>query len=91
MNDWQQSLKLRRLGDRYMIAQRQYFIPFAFQRIAKPSAVDDKATCDGGAVGLITKQLYVHNFLGFYIISYSLRSRNLINLIKLVILALGTP
>jgi hypothetical protein len=24
---------------------------------------------------LITKQLYVHNFLGVYIISYSLRSR----------------
>ena len=91
LHDRQQPLELWRHGDGKMIAQRRDLIAEAFEGVAEPATVDDKATSDGGALGLITKQLYVHNFLGFYIISYSLRSRNLINLIKLVILALGTP
>ena len=91
LHNRQQPLELRRHGYCHMVTQRRNLIPDALQRVAEPTAVDDKATSDGGALGLIADKLYIHNFIGFYIISYSLRSRNLINLIKLVILALGTP
>ena len=66
LHNRQEATELGRHGDGEMIAQRRDLIANALERVAEPSTVDDKATCDGGAVGLITKQLYVHNFLGGY-------------------------
>ena len=66
LHDRQQPLELRRHGDGDVVAKSGDLIADALEGVAEPTAVDDKATCDGGAVELITKQLYVHDFLWGY-------------------------
>jgi hypothetical protein len=64
LHDRQKPLELRRHSHGDVVAKSGNLVADALQRVAEPATVDDKATSDGGAVGLITKQLYVHNFLG---------------------------
>ena len=64
LHNGQETTELGRHGDGEVVAKSGDLVADALQRVAEPTTVDDKATCDGGAVGLITKQLYVHNFLG---------------------------
>ena len=75
MNDWQQSLELRRHGDGDMIAQRRDLIADAFEGIAEPTAVDDKATRNSCALRVISYQLQIHDFI-LYSGTYSLSLLN---------------
>jgi hypothetical protein len=49
-----------------MVTQRRNLIADAFEGVAEPATVDDKATSDGGALGLVADKLYIHNFLGLF-------------------------
>ena len=49
----QQATELGRYGDGDMVAECGYLIPHALDRIAEPAVVDDEATRDGRALGLI--------------------------------------
>ena len=62
LHDRQESLKLRGMGDGYVVAERGDLIADTLEGVAEPSAIDDKATGDGVALGLISNQLYIHNF-----------------------------
>ena len=66
LHNGQETTELGGHGDGEVIAQRRDLIADALEGVTEPTAVDDKATSDGGAIGLITKQLYVHDFLGGY-------------------------
>ena len=37
-----------------MVAEGGYLIPYALKGIAEPSTIDDEASGDGGALGLIS-------------------------------------
>ena len=45
-----------------MVAERGYLIADTLQRIAEPTTIDDEATSDGGGLGFISNQSYIHNF-----------------------------
>ena len=45
-----------------MVAESGDLIADTLEGVAKPTTVDDKATGDGIALGLISNQLYIHNF-----------------------------
>ena len=64
LHERQEALELGGHGYCHMVAKSGDLIANAFESVAEPATVDDKATSNGGALGLITKQLYVHNFLG---------------------------
>ena len=51
----QQPLKLRRHGDGYMVAESENLIADTLEGIAEPSAIDDQATRDGIAIGMIAE------------------------------------
>ena len=53
----QQPLKLRGMGDGYVVAESGDLIADTLKGIAEPSAIDNKATSDGVALGLITDEL----------------------------------
>ena len=56
----QESLKLRGMGDGYVVAESGDLIPHTFEGVAEPSAIDDKATSDGVALGLIAIKMDIH-------------------------------
>ena len=64
LHNGQETTELGRHGYGEVVAKSGDLVADALEGVAEPTAVDDKATSDGGALGLITKQLYVHNFLG---------------------------
>ena len=49
-----------------MVAKSGDLVADALEGVAEPTAVDDKATSDGGALGLVADKLYIHNFLGLF-------------------------
>lgn len=63
LHNRQQPLELRRHGDGDMIAQRRDLIADAFEGVAEPTAVDDKATRNSCALRVISYQLQIHDFI----------------------------
>ena len=62
----QQPLKLWGLGDGNAVAECGDLIAHTLEGIAEPSTIDDEASGNGGALGLISNQSYIHNFLGVF-------------------------
>ena len=56
----QESLKLRGMGDGYVVAERGDLIADTLKGVAKPSTIDNKATSDGVALGLIAIKMDIH-------------------------------
>ena len=56
----QQPFELGRLCHADMITQRRYLIADTLKGVAEPVSVDDKATSNGGALGLIANESDVH-------------------------------
>ena len=46
-----------------MVAESGDLIADTLKGVAEPATVDYEATGDGGALGLVSYQLYIHNFL----------------------------
>ena len=66
LHNGQEATELGGHGDGEVVAKSGNLVADALEGVAEPTTVDDKAASDGGALGLITKQLYVHDFLGGY-------------------------
>ena len=66
LHNGQEATELGRHGDSDVVAKSGDLVADALQRVAEPTAVDDKATSDGGALGLVADKLYIHNFLGLF-------------------------
>ena len=63
LNNGQKPLKLWRLGDGYMVAEGGNLVANTLKGVAVPTTVDNKATSDGGALGLVADKFNVHIFL----------------------------
>ena len=63
LHNRQQPLELRRHGYCHMVAERQDLIANTLERIAEPTAVDDKATRNSCALRVISYQLKIHDFI----------------------------
>ena len=66
LHDRQEATELGRHGYGEVVAKSGDLIANAFESVAEPTTVDDKATSDGGALGLVADKLYIHNFLGLF-------------------------
>lgn len=60
LHDRQQALELGRLRNAYRVTQGGDLVADALKGIAEIASVDDKATSDGCALGLIADELDVH-------------------------------
>ena len=58
----QQPLELWRLGDGYMVAEGGNLVANTLKGVAVPTSVDNKATCNGIALGLVADKFDVHIF-----------------------------
>ena len=85
MHDRQAAFEPRRLGDGYMVAEGGDLVANTLKGVAVPTSVDNKATSDGIALGLVADKFDVHNFRGFSYLLLAFGSRNLINLIALFV------
>ena len=69
LHDRQQPLELGRLGDGYMVAEGGDLVVNTLKGVAVPTSVDNKATCNGIALGLVADKFDVHIFRGFILCS----------------------
>ena len=65
MHERQAAYELRRLGDGYMIAEGGDLVANTLKGVAVPTSVDNTATCNGIALGLVADEFDVHIFLVF--------------------------
>ena len=63
MHDRQAAFEPRRLGDGYMVAEGGNLVANTLKGVAVPTSVDNKATCNGIALGLVADKFDVHIFL----------------------------
>ena len=54
LHDGQKATELRRHGDGYMVAEGGDLVADTLKGVAEPTTIDNKATSDGGGLGLIT-------------------------------------
>ena len=66
LHNRQETTELGRHGDGEVVAKSRDLIADTLEGVAEPTAVDDKATCDGRALGHVADKLYIHNFLGLF-------------------------
>ena len=66
LHNGQETTELGGHGDGEVVAKSGDLVADALEGVAEPMAIDDKATSDGGALGLVADKLYIHNFLGLY-------------------------
>ena len=66
LHNRQEATELGGHGDGEVVAKSGDLIADALEGVAEPATVDDKATSDGGALGLVADKLYIHNFLGLF-------------------------
>ena len=62
LHDRQAAFEPRRLGDGYMVAEGGDLVANTLKGVAVPTSVDNKATSDGGALGLVANEFDVHIF-----------------------------
>ena len=67
------------------IKECEDLVSFALESVTEPTTVDNKATCNGVALGLVADEFDVHDFRGFSYLLLAFGSRNLINLIALFV------
>ena len=65
MHDRQAAFEPRRLGNGYMVAEGGNLVANTLKGVAVPTTVDNKATCNGIALGLVADEFDVHIFLVF--------------------------
>ena len=62
LHDRQAAFELRRLGDGYMVAEGGDLVANTLEGVAVPTSIDNKATCNGIALGLVADEFDVHIF-----------------------------
>ena len=62
LHDRQQAFETRRLGNAYRVTNGGDLVADTLKGVAEESTVDNKATSDGGGLGVISYQLKIHNF-----------------------------
>ena len=63
LHNGQETTELGGHGDGEVVAKSGDLVADALEGVAEPTAVDDKAASNGGALGFITNQLQIHDFI----------------------------
>ena len=63
LHNGQEATELGGHGDGEVVAKSGNLIADALQRVAEPTAVDHQPASDGGALGFISYQLKIHDFI----------------------------
>ena len=71
LHDRQAALEPRRLGDGYMVAEGGDLVANTLKGVAVPTSVDNKATCNGIALGLVADKFDVHIFIIFSYVRFA--------------------